>query len=183
MLFVASFSLLALPFTQVLANPVISPRDSAPVNVTTCNGKKYIYEELAGYGKLASNARDKFGDTIGGIGSAIALDKGTLKKSRDKKGTYSGIIYGLPDRGWNTQGTQNTQSRIHKFRFTFEVVEATIAKPASPNFKLTYLDTLLLTSPDGTPLTGLDPTETVTYTDFPTLPLAKCMISIHCIKA
>ncbi|KAH7356216.1 esterase-like activity of phytase-domain-containing protein [Pyrenochaeta sp. MPI-SDFR-AT-0127] len=172
MLFAASFGLLALPLTQVLANPVIARKDPAPVNVTTCNGEKYIYEELAGYGKLASNVRDKFGDTIGGIGSAIALDKGSRKRSKDKKGTYSGILYGLPDRGWNTQGTQNTQSRIHKFSFTFEAVEATVAKPASPNFKLTYLDTLLLTGPDGTPLTGLDPTETISYKGFPTLPLA-----------
>lgn len=40
------------------------------VNSTTCNGKSYSYNELAGYGILSGNARDKFGDTIGGIGSA-----------------------------------------------------------------------------------------------------------------
>ncbi|KAJ4376486.1 hypothetical protein N0V83_001770 [Neocucurbitaria cava] len=172
-----SFSLLALPLTQVvLANPLVhAARDNsaAAVNTTTCNGKKYVYEGLAGYGKLASDARDKFGDTIGGIGSSIALDKSAWKKSKDKKGVYSGIIWGLPDRGWNTEGTQNTQTRIHKFGFTFEVVDATVKKPAKPNFDLTYLDTLLLTGPDGTPLTGLDPTTTVNYTGFPTLPLAK----------
>ncbi|KAF1842623.1 uncharacterized protein K460DRAFT_189433 [Cucurbitaria berberidis CBS 394.84] len=173
MLFPVSLGLLALPLTQVLANPIIARDAPAAVNATTCNGKKYVYEGLAGYGKLASDARDKFGDTIGGIGSAIALDKSSIKKNKSKKGTYSGIIYGLPDRGWNTQGTQNTQTRVHKFSFTFEVVEATLAKPAAPNFKLTYLDTVLLTGPDGTPLTGLDPTDTVTYEGFPTLPLAK----------
>lgn len=167
-----SLSILALPLGQALANPVVARADATPANVTTCNGKKYVYEELAGYGKLASDFRDKYGDTVGGIGSAIALDK---KSAKYKKGTYTGIIYGLPDRGWNTQGTQNTQTRIHKFSFTFEPVEATIAKPASPNFKLTYLDTLLLSGPDGTPLTGLDPTTTITYPGFPPLPLAKCM--------
>lgn len=44
--------------------------DGEAVNSTTCNGKSYSYDELAGYGILPGNARDKFGDTIGGIGSA-----------------------------------------------------------------------------------------------------------------
>lgn len=173
MLFTASLGLLALPVAQVIANPTPSTAP-APVNVTTCNGKTYTYSALAGYGKLGSDARDKFGDTIGGIGSAIALDKKSWKSKKGKKEAYSGIVYGLPDRGWNTQGTQNTQSRIHKFSFDFEIVDATVEKPASPNFKLTYLDTVLLTGPDGTPLTGLDPTGNITYKGFPSLPLATC---------
>lgn len=44
--------------------------DGAAVNSTTCNGKSYSYNELAGYGVIPGNATDKFGDTIGGIGSA-----------------------------------------------------------------------------------------------------------------
>lgn len=172
MLLLASLSVLVLPFGQAFAG-VLAARDSTstPVNVTKCNGQKYIYEELAGYGKLASDVRDKYGDTIGGIGSAIALDKKSIKY---KKGAYSGTIYGLPDRGWNTQGTQNTQSRIHKFSFTFTIVNPTLEKPASPNFKYNYVDTLLLYGPDGTPLTGLDPTTTVKYEGLPSLPLAEC---------
>ncbi|KAH7078045.1 esterase-like activity of phytase-domain-containing protein [Paraphoma chrysanthemicola] len=168
-------SLFLLPITQVLTNPITARADPTPVNVTTCNGKKYVYSELAGYGKLSADFRDKYGDTLGGIGSAIALDKTSCSwtKSKGKTGTYEGIIYGLPDRGWNTKGTSNTQSRIHKFSFTLEIVTATISQPASPNFKLKYLDTLLLTGPDGTPLTGLDPTGTVQYDGFPSLPLAK----------
>jgi hypothetical protein len=172
MLFSASLSLLTIPFSQVLASPLVARADSA-VNVTTCNGKKYVYEELAGFGKLPGNARDKYGDTLGGFGSSIALDRKSVSYKKSKS-AYEGIVYGLPDRGWNTNGTQNTQTRVHKFSFTFQVVEATVEKPASPNFKLTYLDTLLLTGPDGTPLTGLDATTTVTYKGFPTLPLARC---------
>lgn len=45
------------------------------VNQTTCNSKTYTYQELAGYGLISGNARDEYGDTIGGIGSAIALDR------------------------------------------------------------------------------------------------------------
>lgn len=128
---------------------------TTPVNQTTCNSKTYIYEELAGWGLLASDTRDKFGDTVGGIGSAIALDKKSWKKKKGDKEAYEGIVYGLPDRGWNTQGTQNTQSRIHKFSISFDVVpSATVEKPAGPNFNLKYLDTILLTGPDGNPCTG-----------------------------
>ncbi|KAF1921174.1 esterase-like activity of phytase-domain-containing protein [Ampelomyces quisqualis] len=173
MLFTASLGLLALPVAQILATPLTPRADATPVNVTTCNGKKYVYEELAGYGKLPADFRDKYGDTLGGIGSAIALDKRSVRWT-NSSGVYQGVIYGLPDRGWNTQGTQNTQSRVHKFSFTFEIVKnATVQRPAAPNFKLQYMDTILLTGPDGTPLTGLDPTDTVTYKGFPNLPLAK----------
>jgi hypothetical protein len=151
MLFPVSLGLLSLvQLRGVAAKPV----DAPAVNKTTCNGKTYVYESLAGWGLLASDSRDKFGDTIGGIGSSIALDKSSWKKKRGDKEAYEGIVYGLPDRGWNTQGTQNTQSRIHKFSITLDIVKATVEKPAKPNFQLKYLDTILLSGPDGTPTTG-----------------------------
>lgn len=68
------------------------------VNQTTCNGKTYAYEELAGYGFVPGNARDGFGDTLGGYGSAIALDRTQWKKLGN--GSYTGVLWGLPDRGW-----------------------------------------------------------------------------------
>lgn len=76
------------------------PRAESPsiVNQTTCDGREYLYRGLAGYGFIPSNARDKFGDTLGGIGSSIALDRKSWKKT--KSGNYEGIIWGLPDRGW-----------------------------------------------------------------------------------
>lgn len=39
------------------------------------------------------------GDTIGGIGSAIALKRGTFV--RNANGTFSGTIVAQPDRGFN----------------------------------------------------------------------------------
>lgn len=69
------------------------------VNSTTCNGQFYAYTELAGYGFISSNARDKYGDTIGGIGSAIALDQSSWTRSADGL-TYQGLLWALPDRGW-----------------------------------------------------------------------------------
>ena len=67
------------------------------VNSTDCNGKTYVYQEFAGYGYIPSNARDKYGDTIGGIGSSIAIDKSSWQR---KGSSYEGTLYVLPDRGW-----------------------------------------------------------------------------------
>lgn len=69
------------------------------VNTTTCNGRSYAYTELAGYGYVSGGARDKFGDTIGGIGSAAALERGSWSRSPDG-GTYTGLLWAMPDRGW-----------------------------------------------------------------------------------
>lgn len=69
------------------------------VNSTTCNGQFYAYTGLAGYGSISGNARDKYGDTIGGIGSAIALDQSSWTRSADGL-TYQGLLWAMPDRGW-----------------------------------------------------------------------------------
>jgi hypothetical protein len=102
MVFLLHLGLLSLPLLQTVE--AIALRSGASVNKTLCNGKTYTYEELAGWGLFASDARDKFGDTIGGIGSAIALDKSSWKRTKGDSEAYEGILYGLPDRGWNTQG-------------------------------------------------------------------------------
>lgn len=83
--------------------------NASAVNTTTCGGKTYVYEELAGYGKIASNARDKEGDTLGGIGSSITIDPRSWRRVGK---SYTGILYATPDRGWNTEGTLNYQGRI-----------------------------------------------------------------------
>lgn len=69
------------------------------MNTTTCNGQFYAYEELAGYGYVSGDARDKFGDTLGGFGSAIALDQSSWAVSADGR-TYTGLLWATPDRGW-----------------------------------------------------------------------------------
>ena len=68
----------------------------ASVSQTTCNGRSFTYEEFAGYGSVASDFRDKFGDTVS-IGSSLALDRTSWKRNR---GYYEGVVWGLPDRGW-----------------------------------------------------------------------------------
>lgn len=81
----------------------------APVSQTTCNGKTYTYNQLAGFGQIPGDARDKFGDTIGGIGSGIAIPRASWQKLPD--GSYTGLLWATPDRGWNTEGMCNASHR------------------------------------------------------------------------
>ncbi|KAL4796925.1 esterase-like activity of phytase-domain-containing protein [Aspergillus venezuelensis] len=176
------FSLLqALPLTAALATAT-SPRgvphpihthSRSIINQTTCGGSTYTYTGLEGYGLVASNARDKHGDTLAGLGSSAALEQGSWRKTGDA--SYTGTFWLLPDRGWNTNGTLNFTPRIHKFNISLTLANNTSAtNPSRPNMYLTYLDTILLSDPTGKPLTGLDPdvTGNITYRGFPPLPAA-----------
>ncbi|KAH8811899.1 esterase-like activity of phytase-domain-containing protein [Xylogone sp. PMI_703] len=143
------------------------------VNSTLCNGKNYTYQELAGFGLIPSNAVDQFGDTIGGIGSAIALDRSKWVKLPN--GSYTGVLWGLPDRGWNTEGTLNFISRVHQFDILFTpALNATVENPSGNNLFFTYKKTILLSGPDGTPTTGIDadPTGHISFPGFPDMPVA-----------
>ncbi|KAL4960786.1 esterase-like/phytase family protein [Aspergillus stella-maris] len=151
------------------------------INQTTCGGSTYTYTGLEGYGLFASNARDKYGDTLAGLGSSAVLERGSWRKTGDV--SYTGTFWLLPDRGWgnaktrNTNGTLNFTPRIHKFTISLTsglAANASARNPSSPNMHLTYLDTILLSDPTGKPLTGLDPdvTGNISYRDFPPLPAA-----------
>ena len=101
-----ALALLAIPPLLASANPLIdltirdklSPAPLPITNQTTCNGEQYTYQELAGYGFVPNDARDKFGDTLGGYGNSIAMDRKQWRKVKD--GLYTGIVYAIPDRGW-----------------------------------------------------------------------------------
>jgi len=145
-----------------------SSANTSAVNTTTCNGETYIYQQMAGYGYIPSNARDKYGDTIGGIGSSIAIDRNTWIKLGN---TYKGLLYALPDRGWNTEGTLNYQNRLQVIEITLTLNNsATVANPSGPNLQLQYLDTILFTDPSGTPTSGLDANVRGPYLTFPGIP-------------
>ncbi|MCJ1469694.1 hypothetical protein MMC07_008330 [Pseudocyphellaria aurata] len=163
------FAAAVLSLRLSLAGPVVSPRAlTSGVNTVTCFNSNYTYQQLAGYGFVPSDARDKYNDTIGGIGSSIAFNRTSWTKV---DGVYTGVLWALPDRGWNTQGTLNYQNRVHKFAVKFT---PTSSYPSPPNLQLSYLDTILFTGPDGTPTTSLDadPTGYITYPGFPILPVA-----------
>jgi hypothetical protein len=159
------------------ATPVQAQPAGPAVSTTTCNGRSFVYEELAGYGFVPSDARDKFGDTLGGFGSSAAFD--TTSWTLDDAGVYRGVLWAIPDRGWNTEGTLNFQSRIHKFEVAFQPnYTATGQTPSSPNVHLTYLDSILVTDPAGQLLTGLDADADppyLSFAGFPELPSATYM--------
>ncbi|KAL3425824.1 hypothetical protein PVAG01_02615 [Phlyctema vagabunda] len=147
--------------------------NSSFVNQTTCNGKTYTYQELAGYGALSGSARDEFGDTLGGLGSGLALDRSQWKKLDN--GSYTGVLWALPDRGWNTEGTLNFQPRTHKFDVLFTPkLNATVESPSGDNLFFFYKETIRFYGPDGTPCTGLDADGSgfLAYPGFPHLPAA-----------
>ncbi|KAI0124925.1 3-phytase [Xylariales sp. AK1849] len=169
--------LLTAVMAAMVVGGVITPRANntvaGAVNSTTCNGKEYVYEELAGYGSVVSDAVDKFGDTLGGLGSAIHMERNAWKKT--SSGSYTGTLWTLPDRGWNTEGTLNYVPRVHKFTVTYTPApNATVANPSSQNLILTYEDTIQFSGPDATPCTGLDANVTgyLSYPGFPDLPVA-----------
>lgn len=136
---------------------------------TTCNGQTYTYNELAGYGYIPSRSRDKFGDTLGGFGSSIAIDQSSWKKTSSN--TYQGTLWAIPDRGWNTNGTLNYQNRIHKISIDLTVQpNATSESPSPPNLQLNYQDTILFTGPDFSPTTGLDASLKGPYLQYPLFP-------------
>ncbi|KAJ5111265.1 secreted protein [Penicillium argentinense] len=165
-----------MKLTSTLAVPILAAGAAASqhvVNQTTCGDNAYQYTGLAGYGFLPSNATDKYGDTIGGIGSSIAIDQTSWRKLGADG--YAGTVYATPDRGWNTNGTLNYQNRVHKFAISLKLApNASASNPSEPNIRLKYLDTILLTGPDGEPTTGLDADSTghASYPGFPPLPVA-----------
>ena len=111
---------------------------------------------MVGFGKLASNAVDKYGETMS-PGSGLQVDQSTLYI--DSNGDYHFTMYGLPDRGWNVKGTVNTFSRIHEFDVIFTPKNSS----SSENIKLDYKDTILLKDVNGEYFTGLDSNTTIDY--------------------
>ncbi|KAI0266403.1 esterase-like activity of phytase-domain-containing protein [Gloeopeniophorella convolvens] len=118
-------------------------------------GKTYINKGLVGFGLIPSNATESTGDTIGGIGSAIALRSFTPATNR----SFQGTLVVQPDRGFNVDGTVNYQGRqlILDFTFTPYYGLAPLSfTAAQKTLQLTYRSTLLYTERGGVATTGLD---------------------------
>ncbi|EJU02747.1 hypothetical protein DACRYDRAFT_94457 [Dacryopinax primogenitus] len=161
---------LLLSASLALATPTeLAPR-WPPVSTTTCNGKEYVYQGLTGFGKVASNFRDKYGDTLS-FGSSAAVEPKTWKLLSN--GTLTGTFWMLPDRGWNTNGTTNFQPRVHIFDVWFTPLEDGAPAPAPQNLIFGYKDTVLLFDPTGKATTGLDANSALTFHGMPTMPAAQ----------
>lgn len=133
------------------------------------NGKNYVNKGLVGFGRIDGSAVDSRGETIGGIGSAIAV------KSITKTGnTYSGVIVVQPDRGHNTATTTDYVARQHNIGFTlnpyYDSAKLNYYVAANTTLNLQYQSSLLYYEQDGAPTTGLDATSYRNST--PILPIA-----------
>jgi hypothetical protein len=121
----------------------------------TFEGAAFVNKGLVGVGRVPADAKDKLGDTLGGIGSGMVADLSSWKRDGDK---YTGVFYMLPDRGWNTEGSVDYPGRLQKFSIEFSPYAGAEAAPQT-QLKMTYDDSIIMHEADGKQTTGLDPTE------------------------
>ena len=161
---------LAVPALVVGAGPalaqsrqVVTPNTTTvdgPITVTV-GGNTFTNQGLVGVGRLDANTRDFAGETLGSF-SGMALDLKNWRRNAD--GTYSGIIYTLPDRGPNDVGpfvgTTNYRNRVHTSAISFNPYTGTTALPQTPasQNQLTIAPTggFFLTDTTGANFTGRD---------------------------
>ena len=164
----------------LLASPLIAPLALLPAaaqaqaQAIDVNGQTWEVQGLAGVGRTAAGAKDLFGDTLS-WGSGMVLDLNRWRRTGD---SFSGVLFGLPDRGWNTQGTVDYQARLQRFSITLSPYTGAAALPAGPaqqnQLGLSLTQTLGLVDGNGTPTTGLDPTGVrAAARGFPDLPTGK----------
>jgi hypothetical protein len=113
---------------------------------------------LVGVGRSPADSSDTLGpnvDTLGGIFSGLRIDPSALSKSGD---TFSGPIFGLPDRGFG-DGLTDYHPRLQ--RFDFSVTPYYGPYPAPSQNQLTFVNTAtLVLSVNGSTFTGYNPDDT-----------------------
>lgn len=121
------------------------------------NGVKYTNKGLVAFGQLPANALDVTGDTLGGLGSAMALKPGSWQKLTN--GSFAGTLYVHPDRGYNIDKTVDYQARHHTIDFVltpYEKKKKLTFEDAQATLQVAYTGTILKTERDGKKTTGLD---------------------------
>ncbi|GJJ08811.1 hypothetical protein Clacol_003030 [Clathrus columnatus] len=137
--------------------PKLPEPDSANFVNVTLNGKTFINKGMVAFGLIPAAFRDETGETFGGVGSAIALKRGTWKQNKD--GSFSGSLIVQPDRGFNVDGTINYQGRQHEVEFTLNPYYSSTPLSFNASQKtlaLQYKSTLLYTERQHKTTTGLD---------------------------
>ncbi|KAG8942630.1 hypothetical protein FRC03_002993 [Tulasnella sp. 419] len=141
----------SLPFFLALSVNV----EAVPIEPRAPNG--FVNKGLVAFGLIPARAKDSTGDTLGGFGSAIAIKRGTFKKT--KEGTFVGSIIAQPDRGYNVEGTVDWQTRQHEIDFVLTPYTGSTPlsfSDAKKTLELTYKKTLLYTERQNKKPTGLD---------------------------
>jgi hypothetical protein len=136
-------------------------------------GRAYINKGLVAVGRLAADLRDRFGETVGS-GSGLAANPKTWSRAGDR---YRGMLYMLPDRGYNISGTIAFRARLYKLgavlKPPFDPASMSIAA-RQRTLRLKHITTMLLRDANRLPLTGLDPMDGVRPASkpFPPMPQA-----------
>ena len=149
-----------------------------------------IVQGLVGFGFIPAAFKDSTGDTMGGFGSSIALERGSWEA---KKGKFTGVLNAHPDRGFNVSvlpfvsllsfahdqndrdRTVNYQARRHEIKFTLTPYYGSAPldySTAAQTLQLTYHKTILLDERQEKKTTGLDPLAVRPSGDDPQVPIA-----------
>jgi hypothetical protein len=160
----------AWKFAASVATILLLTSGIASAQSVAFQGRTFVNKGLVGVARIPSNATDQFGDTLGGIGSGMAMDLDSWHKNRD--GSYGGTLYMLPDKGWNTQGTVDYRGRLHRFEVTLDPLYS--GSTTSQNqLQLQYKSSTLFHRLGGIQTTGLDSDAVQRATEtFPDLPIA-----------
>ncbi|GJJ08810.1 hypothetical protein Clacol_003029 [Clathrus columnatus] len=159
MKFTLKYLVFRLFTVNVLAAPTSSVTEPDPANFVnvTLNGQKFIDKGMVAFGLIPAAFQDSTGNTFGGVGSAIAIERGTWTQNDD--GSYSGSLIVQPDRGFNVDGTVNYQGRQHIVDFVLTPYYDTIPlsfNASQQTLALNYRSSLLYTERQGKTTTGLD---------------------------
>ncbi|KZV76581.1 hypothetical protein PENSPDRAFT_747472 [Peniophora sp. CONT] len=158
-------------------------RRAASTSVAQLDGVTYVNKGIVAFGYLPNDMTESTGDTLGGLGSAIAL------KSFSANGntSYTGTLVVQPDRGYNIETTIDYQGRQHDIDFVMTPYygnDDLSFSDAAKTLELTYKSTLLYTDSDGSKTTGLDATGVrPASSKYPLLPIASSSdnrLSVDC---
>ncbi|KAK0493541.1 esterase-like activity of phytase-domain-containing protein [Armillaria luteobubalina] len=144
----------ALQFALLRASPV---RKASSDTSVVLNGQTYINKGIVAFGRIPSDAVESTGDTLGGIGSAMAIKYATWKDIGN--GSFSGTLVMHPDRGFNVDGTINYQARQHDIDFVLTPYYGTddlSFEDAQETLAVVYKNTTLQFERDHNKTTGLD---------------------------
>lgn len=144
---------LSQTFSSLLGAIVIGAASTVAADTTVSfDGRTFVNHGLVGFGRINASAVDSYGETLGGLGSAIALES-----IQNQGSSYTGKIRLNPDRGHNTQTTTDYRARSQTFTFTFDPTKgsATVENIAL-KYESTQLYRYAVAGLNYT--TGLDPT-------------------------
>jgi hypothetical protein len=137
---------------------LLRTRTASAPDTVTLGDFTIVNRGLVGVGRIPADLRDRFGETFGS-GSGLSFDPNSWKRTGDG---YEGVLYMLPDRGYNVKGTVDYRARLNTLAVTFQPIadeSALSAEKRQQSVTAVLANTLLLTDAAGGSLTGLDPAE------------------------